>query len=56
MTTFQILLGMSAVLQVCLLAMISNTLIDIKRRLASVPQASVSPEPLPPGSGVDASA
>jgi hypothetical protein len=33
MSVFQIVLGTAAVLQVILLAMVSNTLIDIKTRL-----------------------
>jgi hypothetical protein len=33
MSIFQIILTTSAVLQVCLLAMVSSTLIDIKSRL-----------------------
>jgi hypothetical protein len=39
MTVLEIILSVSAVLQVCLLAMVSNTLIDIKTRLGNVPGA-----------------
>jgi len=36
MTTFEIILSMSAVLQVCVLAMINHTLVDIRNALGSV--------------------
>jgi hypothetical protein len=40
MTVLQIILSISAVLQVCLLAIVSNTLIDIKIRLGHVRDAA----------------
>jgi hypothetical protein len=37
MSTFQLIVGTAAILQVILLALVSNTLIDIKSRLGRPP-------------------